>query len=251
MKKILSIALVTLPFTVVACTQETVVKKVPAPEEAPAEGATPENPEGTDPGTDPGTNPTPAAPTGTADDCLDGQDMDAPDVDISKCPAIPVLPEEAPMKGEKEPVSLGAWELGTTKDGDTYKYGSLSKPTSDPTAPRTLKFMEEAGTTEVNQQNLECWAKGYYRLRKILQDPPAEYVALHKAGFQYRFFQFQTDLRNGPTGYKGLASFQDHLVKWVTVISKTGQCQQPTLSKFKAYAAGELETRGLAKPPSN
>jgi hypothetical protein len=245
MKNILSIALVTVGFTLVGCTEEVIVKKVPAPAgETPAEGATPADDET---GTEPGTTPTdtPATPTGTADDCLAGQDMDAADVDISQCPALPVLPEEAPMPGAKEPIGLGAWELGTTKDGDTYKYGSLSKPG---TTPRTLKFMEGSGTTEVNAENLECWAKGYYRLRKILQDPPAEYVALHKAGFQFRFFQFQTDLRNGATGYKSIASFQDHLVKWVTVISKTGQCQQPTLSKFKSYAAAELDTRGIAAP---
>lgn len=247
MKNILSIAIVTLPVVLAGCAEEVIVKKVPAPSETPAEGTPAEGTEGTEPGTTP-TEEQPVTPTGTADDCLDGQDMDAPDVDISKCPPIPVLPEEAPMKGSKEDVSLGAWELGTTKDGDTNKYGSLSKPTTDPKAPRTLKFMEGGGTTEVNDLNLECWAKGYYRLRKILQDPPAEYVALKDAGFQYRFFQFQTDLRNGATGYKGLASFQDHLVKWVTVISKTGQCQQPTLSKFKTYAAGELEVRGIAAP---
>lgn len=248
MKNILSIALVTLPLVLAGCTEEVIVKKVPAPGgETPAEGTPTENSEGTETGETP-TEQQPVTPTGTADDCLDGQDMDAPDVDISKCPPIPVLPEEASMPGAKEPVGLGAWELGTTKDGDTYKYGSLSKPTNDPKAPRTLKFMEGGGTTEVNDLNLECWAKGYYRLRKILQDPPAEYVALHKAGFQYRFFQFQTDLRNGATGYKSIASFQDHLVKWVTVISKTGQCQQPTLGKFKTYAAAELETRGLSAP---
>ena len=37
-------------------------------------------------------------------------------------------------------------------------------------------------------------------------------------------------------------------MKWVTVISKTGTCQQPTLSKFREYAAGELKTRGLPAP---
>lgn len=243
MKNILSIALVTLPLGLVACTQETIVKKVPA--ETPAEGEQPaETTDGTEPGaTNPGGEEQPAAPTGTPDDCLDGQDMDAADIDISRCPPIPALPEDAEMNGKS--IGLGAWELGTTAEGDTYKYGKLSSPKSN---PRTLSFMEGGGSTEVNQENLDCWAKGYYRLRKILQDPPAEYVALHKAGYQFRFFQFQTDLRNGPTGFKQISSFQDHLVKWVTVISKTGQCQQPTLSKFKAYAAGELEKRGIAAP---
>jgi len=169
--------------------------------------------------------------------------MDVPAFDIRKCRALPVRPEEAPIG--KVSISLGAWELGTTKDGDTYKYGKLSKPGTN---PRTLTFMEEAGSVEVNDLNLECWAKGYYRLRQILQNPPKEYVALHDAGFQYRFFQFQTDLRNGSTGYKNISSFQDHLVKWVTVISAKGVCQQPTLSKFTAYAKGELETRGIALP---
>lgn len=243
MKNILSIALISVGFTLVGCTEEVIVKKVPAPAETPAGGTTPgETPPGTEPGeTPPGE--TPATPTGTADDCLDGQDMNSPDVDISKCPAIPALPEDAPMGSQT--IGLGAWELGETKEGDTWKYGSLSKAG---TTPRTLKFMEGGGTTEVDDLNLECWAKGYYRLRKMLQDPPAEYVALHKAGFQYRFFQFQADLRNGTTGFKQLTSFQDHLVKWVSVLTKAGVCQQPTLSKFKAYAAAELETRGLPAP---
>ena len=146
----------------------------------------------------------------------------------------------------KEKVSLGAWEIGTTADGETYKYGTLSAPTSN---PRTLNY--DGGSSEVNAENLECWAKGYYRLRKILQNPPAEYVALYNEGFQFRFFQFQTDLRNGPTGYRAISSFQDHLVKWVTVISAKGVCEQPTLSTFRTYAKAELKKRGIAAPGGN
>ena len=243
MKKLLVAAFVALPL--VGCTEEVIVKKVPAPAEAPNDEQPTEATDSTEPAPsdDPATQQDPAKKdpakaTGTADDCLDGQDMDAADVDISKCPALPAAPASAPMGAET--ISLGAWELGTTADGDTYKYGSLSKPG---TSPRVLSF--DGGQVAVNDENVDCWAKGYYRLRKILQDPPKEYLALYKAGFQYRFFQFQTDLRNGATGYKSIASFQDHLVKWVTVISKTGQCQQPTYTKFKTYAAAELETRGL------
>ena len=165
--------------------------------------------------------------------------MDAADVDIKTCPALPDAPDTTMMG--KETIELGAWEIGTTADGDTYKYGSLTG-----TNPRKLKF--DGGTVAVNDKNIECWAKGYYRLRKMLQTPPAEYVSLHKAGFQFRFFQFQTDLRNGSTGYKEISSFQDHLVKWVTVITAAGVCQQPTLSKFTAYAKEELTTRGLPVP---
>jgi hypothetical protein len=242
LKKLLIAVFVGLPL--VGCT-ETVVKKVPPPE-TPAEAAPAESTEGTDPapaatpdaGPAPSTTPLSKAPE---DRCLDGQDMDAADVDISKCPALPSIPDEAAMG--KETVDLGAWEIGTTADGDTYKYGTLSAPTTN---PRTLKF--EGGSVAVNAQNIECWAKGYYRLRRILQDAPAEYVALHKAGFQYRFFQFQSDLRNGPTGYKAISSFQDHLVKWVTVISTAGVCQQPTLTKFRDYAKGELKDRGIPLP---
>lgn len=242
MNKLLIAVFVGIPL--VGCTEEVIVKKVPAPAEAPADGTPAENTDGTTPGT-PTDTPDPAKPepTGTADDCLDGQDMDSADVDISKCPALPALPEDAPMGSQT--IGLGAWELGETAEGDTWKYGKLSKAG---TTPRTLTFMEGGGTTTVNDLNLECWAKGYYRLRKMLQDPPAEYVALHKAGFQYRFFQFQSDLRNGPTGFKALASFQDHLVKWVTIITKAGVCQQPTLTKFRNYAKAELETRGIAAP---
>ena len=72
---------------------------------------------------------------------------------------------------------------------------------------------------------------------------------LKDAGFQYRFFQFQTDLRNGPTGYKAISSFEDHLVKWVAVVDAQGVCtKQPTLAKFKAYAASELKRRNLPVP---
>ena len=233
MKKLLIALFVGLPL--VGCTEEIIVKKVPAPEE-PA-GETPaENTDGTQP--PPAGTTTPPLATLSEDACLEDQDMDAPDVDVSKCPPVPEIPASAKIGTEK--ISLGAWELGTTADGATYVYGDLSAPG---TTPRVLNY--EGGKSEVNAQNLECWAKGYYRLRKILQNPPAEWVALKNAGFQYRFFQFQTDMRNGPTGYKKISSFQDHLVKWVTVITAAGVCEQPTLTKFRDYAKGELKTRGL------
>lgn len=176
----------------------------------------------------------------TADDCLADQDMDAADVDVSACPEIPSLPRPAMMGGVS--VSLGAWEIGTTADGDTYKYGSLTDADADG-GPRMLEF--DGGSVAVNAENLQCWAKGYYRLRTILQNPPSEYVALRSAGFQVRFFQFQTDHRNGATGYRGISSYQNHLVKWVTVVSAAGECDQPTLSEFRAYASSELARRGL------
>lgn len=236
MKSLLIALVVGLPL--VACTEEVIVKPAPA-----AATPAPETPaEVTEPGADAAV-PDPNAPTSTSklaeDRCLDGQDMDGADVDLTKCPALPDAPEEA-MMGTKA-IELGAWEIGTTADGDTYKYGSLTGSN-----PRKLKF--DGGTVAVNDKNIECWAKGYYRLRKMLQTPPAAYVALHKAGFQFRFFQFQTDLRNGSTGYKEISSFQDHLVKWVTVITAAGVCQQPTMSKFRAYAKDELKTRGLPVP---
>jgi hypothetical protein len=242
-KKLLIAVLVGLPL--VGCTTETIYRQVPATE-------TPAEPAPADPAADPATSgepgdkdpvkPAPGTVT-TADKCLDGQDMDAADVDIAACPAIPAIPESMTVKGKK--TDLGAWELGTTSDGATYKYGTLSAPTSN---PRTLSF--EGGSVAVNAENLECWSKGYHRLRKMLQDPPAEWIALRDAGFQYRFFQFQTDLRNGPTGFKTISSFQDHLIKWVTVISTKGVCEQPTLAKFKSYAKSELTKRGIALPPN-
>jgi hypothetical protein len=243
MKKLVSIALVALP--IVACTTETVYKKVPPPEGA-TEAEAEESADGTEPAPDETAKPkSPGAASKAVEDrCLDGQDMDAADVDVSACPAIPSMPAEA-LLGKKK-VSLGAWEIGTTADGETYKYGTLSAPSTN---PRILSY--DGGEVAVNAENLECWAKGYYRLRKILQDPPAEYVALHDAGFQYRFFQFQTDLRNGTTGFRQISSFQDHLVKWVTVINAKGVCEQPTLTKFRDYAKGELEKRGLPQPGAN
>jgi len=236
MKKLLIALFVGIPLA--GCSENVVVKPAPAAEPAATSEPTPEV---TDPAPEP--KPDPNAPTSTSklpeDRCLDGQDMDAADIDIKACPALPDIPDDAPMG--KETIDLGAYEIGTTADGDTYKYGSLTG-----TNPRKLKF--DGGTVAVNDKNIECWAKGYYRLRKMLQTPPAAYVALHKAGFQFRFFQFQSDLRNGSTGYKEISSFQDHLVKWVTVITAAGVCQQPTVSKFRAYAKDELKTRGIPVP---
>lgn len=243
MKKLVIALLVGLPL--VGCTEKVTVVKA-NPSEDPAEPEPEETTDGTEPAAeaDAGDELKKSSSQSPEDRCLDGQDMDAADVDVSACPPIPSMP--ASVKVGKENYSLGAWEIGTTAEGEVYKYGTLSAPGTN---PRVLTY--EGGSTEVNAENLECWAKGYYRLRRILQDPPAEYVALRKAGFQYRFFQFQTDLRNGPTGYKALASFQDHLVKWVTVINSKGVCEQPTLSKFRDYAKKELTGRGLPLPTGN
>lgn len=175
------------------------------------------------------------------DNCIDGQDLNAEDIDISNCPALPNLPAAAPLGQTGQMISLGAWELGQTADGATYKYGELSEPNL--TEPRVLSY--EGGSSVVNDENLTCWAKGYYRLRKTLQNPPADYVKLREAGFQVRFFQFQTDLRNGPTGFKEIASYMNHLVKWVTRIEADGTCVQPTAEKFQKYLTGELTKRGL------
>jgi hypothetical protein len=194
----------------------------------------------------------PNASLAPEDRCLDGQDLDGDDVDVSACPPIPTAPAKAMLSNNpKIKVDLGAWEIGTTSTKETYKYGSLSAPTTN---PRILSF--DTGTAPVNEENLQCWAKGYYRLRALLQNPPPEYLALRKgpnpqdpSGFQYRFFQFQTDLRNGPTGYKAISSFQNHLVKWVTVVGKDGSCDQPTYSEFQKYAVAELKTRGITYTP--
>jgi hypothetical protein len=175
-----------------------------------------------------------------ADNCIDGQDLYAEDIDVSNCPMIPNSPANAYLGDTSTSIGLGAWELGQTAEGAAYKYGSLSSPVG---GERTLSF--SGGSTVVNEENLECWAKGYYRLRKILQDPPASYVTLHAANFQVRFFQFQTDLRNGSTGFKQISSYMDHLVKWVTVIDEDGVCIQPTLGRFEAYLENELDRRGL------
>lgn len=184
-----------------------------------------------------------SAPMLSPDNCLAEQSLDAEDVDISLCPPLPALPEAIQLGTTRHEISLGAWELGQTAEGERYKYGSLSD-SSD--RPRLLTFYGEEAFTTVSESNLSCWAKGYYRLRKILQDPPQDYLKLHAAGFQQRFFQFQTDLRNGPTGFRKISSYRDHLVKWVTVIDEDGVCQQPTLSQFQAYLTAELERRGLA-----
>ena len=177
----------------------------------------------------------------TADNCLDGQSLYAEDINVSKCPVLPSAPEAALLGETGKQISLGAWELGTTAEGEAYKYGSLSE--ANGAAPRVLSY--EGGSTEVNKGNLTCWAKGYYRLRKILQNPPADYMKLYNAGFQVRFFQFQTDLRNGTTGYKKISSYMDHLVKWVTLIKEDGTCVQPTMGRFQEYLKAEVTRRGL------
>jgi hypothetical protein len=186
--------------------------------------------------------PTPR-PTFNADNCIDGQDLNAEDIDISHCPAIPNTPNPVDLGVNGPAIDLGAWEIGTTAEGQNYKYGSLSTPKESEL--RTLTFAEGGGATHVNEANITCWAKGYYRLRKILENPPADYIKLYEHHFQVRFFQFQTDLRNGPTGFREISSYMDHLVKWVTVIQPDGSCNQPTLSEFQSYLANEVARRGL------
>lgn len=177
----------------------------------------------------------------TEDNCIDGQSLNSSDIDISRCPVLPAEPTAAPFGTTGQTIDLGAWELGQTAEGSTYEYGSLSEPNG--TEPRVLIY--EGGSSVVNEGNITCWAKGYYRLRKILQNPPADYVKLRDHGFQFRFFQFQTDLRNGPTGFKEITSYMNHLVKWVTRIEPDGTCVQPTSEKFQNYLTGELKKRGL------
>jgi hypothetical protein len=231
MKKLIAVAFVGLVAS--GCSEEVIKRQVEVEQAKPGETTPP--PEGTTPPTE----EKPPVQTVSEDKCLDGQDMDAADVDIKTCPALPEIPGD--VGTGKSKFSLGAWELGETSKGDTYVYGSLAAANAQ--GKRVLEF--DGGSVEVDDKNVECWAKGYYRLRKILQAPPAEYMKLKDAGFQYRFFQFQTDLRNGSTGYKKISSFQDHLVKWVTVISAAGVCQQPTLKAFTDYAKSELTRRGL------
>lgn len=177
----------------------------------------------------------------TEDNCINGQDLNAKDIDITHCPVLPSEPTSVPLGQTSQIIDLGAWEIGQTADGEAYKYGTLSEPNGS--EPRVLSY--EGGSAVVNEGNITCWAKGYYRLRKILQNPPVDYVKLHDKGFQFRFFQFQTDLRNGTTGFKEITSYMDHLVKWVTLIQPDGTCVQPTSEKFQKYLTGEIKRRGL------
>jgi len=233
MKKLLSIAVLGLLAT--GCSEQVIKRQVEVDptQQQPGETTPPE-------GTTPPEETKPAVQTVSPDACLDGQDLDGADVDIKTCPAIPEIPADVGTGAKK--FSLGAWELGETSKGDTYVYGTLAEPAAAG-GKRVLEF--DGGSVEVDDKNVECWAKGYYRLRKILQNPPAEYVKLKNGGFQYRFFQFQTDMRNGSTGYKKISSFEDHLVKWVTIITADGTCQQPTVKQFTDYAKSELTRRGL------
>jgi hypothetical protein len=176
-----------------------------------------------------------------ADNCLNGQDLSAEDVDISQCPTIPNAPGSMPLANSNVMVHLGSWELGETAEGEVYKYGSLSDHNGS--EPRVLSYY--GGTTVTNEGNITCWAKGYYRLRAVLQNPPADYMKLRNAGFQVRFYQFQTDLRNGPTGFREISSYKDDLVKWVTRIEPDGTCVQPTTGRFQEYLTSELIRRGL------
>ena len=174
--------------------------------------------------------------------CLEGQDLYAEDVDISTCPLIPSSPGSSPLGSTKQSVDLGAWELGQTAEGLEYKYGTLIFENA---GSQSLSFYNGSGSSKLNPLNIECWAKGYYRLRAILANPPADYLKLRSHNFQVRFFQFQTDLRNGETGYQEISSYRDHLVKWVTVIQRDGTCIQPTLGRFETYLKAELERREL------
>ena len=129
------------------------------------------------------TNPT-APAVFNENNCIDGQDLNAEDINISNCPSLPNEPTSVELGKSGLMIDLGAWEIGQTAEGQTYKYGSLSD--ANASEPRILTY--EDGKTTVNDGNITCWAKGYYRLRKILQNPPADYVKLREHGFQVCFF---------------------------------------------------------------
>lgn len=175
--------------------------------------------------------------------CLNGQDLNVVDVDITACPPIPNRPETA------FGFSMGSWELGATSLGHFFKYSDLTEKEGQP-GVRFLTYYDDSQEgliyAPVDQVNLNCWAKGYYRLRHYLKTPPAEYMALYSAGYQTRFFQFQEDLRSGQTVFNRITSYQDHLVKWVTLVKPNGTCVQPTLDDFKKYARCELKRRQIS-----
>src|SRR5437868_8276506 len=82
----------------------------------------------------------------TEDNCIDGQDLNAADIDISHCPVLPTDPTTVALGTTGQVIDLGAWEIGQTAEGQAYKYGSLSEPNG--AEPRVLTF--EGGTTVVN-----------------------------------------------------------------------------------------------------
>ena len=80
MKKLLVALFVGMPL--VGCTEETIVKKVPASSEGDAAANPEQSTEGTEPALEDAGDAEKPKPTGP-DHCLDGQDMDAADVDVS------------------------------------------------------------------------------------------------------------------------------------------------------------------------
>ena len=85
------------------------------------------------------------------DNCLLGQDLNAADVDVSRCPVLPTEPTPAALGTTGKIINLGAWELGQTAEGETYKYGVLSA--ANGTEPRVLNF--QGGSSVVNDRNIE------------------------------------------------------------------------------------------------
>ena len=179
-------------------------------------------------------------PALTADNCIEGQDLNASDVDVTDCPSLPRSPQRATMKmddsGTTRNVSTGGWEMEVTQkeDGeyDSYVIAGMNDPTQTPIWD---------GAAHADMINYNCWSKGYHRLRALLQDPPQSYINLVNEGFYGSFYQYQVDRRIGATGFaNGLTPYGDHLIKWVTTVERDGTCTQPTYSQFDQFAQALL-----------
>ena len=131
-------------------------------------------------------------------------DLDIRDFDASEFPETPESPEVPPevAKFGINP-SIGGYEVWPG-----YKIMDLS----------TWKAQDtQQGPFEIGLA--ECFRKSYWRLYKILQNPPSEYLKMVKDhDGPSNFYVFINDVRNGnPSAawHDKLVNYQNNIVKWL------------------------------------
>ena len=149
------------------------------------------------------------------------------------CPGEPCTPGEAPasLPGEE-------WINGfVIADFEYWPYANGA-----PNYPDDIGWGYLAGTPQARA----CMAESRKKLVEILQDPPAEMVALKDTyGTQgtYAFYNWNNDYTGAaadalaPEQFQHLWLWEESFTKWISETNTDGRCVLPTREDLVSYAA--------------
>jgi hypothetical protein len=107
-----------------------------------------------------------------------------------------------------------------------------------PLYPQKIRWGFSAGSAPAQK----CMAKAERDLEAILQNPPAELVALKQQTGIASFFSWNNDYtdaaRDGmaPPGFRRLWLYKGNLIKWISETNKDGSCLIPDRNDLRSFA---------------